>query len=352
MAKTANQNLLLGKLQRAISASSDAAYTAEYSMSWANAGNEVSMSSFSISSCGSELGGFTYLWEQTTEGYFLDVANAGELWHSAIGTQDSYFTWGKSVADSVLELTAQAGYSASFAAKAISNARTGDGSENPFPAGSNNATVVLSCSYNDDGQSDGYNDHATNYNTQVHKTITIVDSYGGSPSCLLEGTPIDMADGTTKNVEDLQIGEWVLAMNMPGQVDEDESDWRKCRFDDSDNFTQHSASVQDINFDFSYNYWNINDGQEMITGEHEMLYRPPADLYPKEQVWGWLCVPNMLVGGSLMDKNGNAVEITSLKNVLDQDEGFEVVQIDVEPLDVYFGKTFLVHNKGSNSNPF
>ena len=174
MAKTANQNLLLGKQQRAISASSDAAYTAEYSMSWANAGNEVSMSSFSISSCGSELGGFTYLWEQTTEGYFLDVANAGELWHSAIGTQDSYFTWGKSVADSVLELTAQAGYSASFAAKAISNARTGDGSENPFPAGSNNATVVLSCSYNDDGQSDGYNDHATNYNTQVHKTITTV----------------------------------------------------------------------------------------------------------------------------------------------------------------------------------
>ena len=352
MAKTANQDLLLGKLQRAISASSDASYTAEYSMSWANGGNEVSMSSFSISSCGSELGGFTYLWEQTTEGYFLDVANPGELWHSAIGTQDSYFTWGKSVADSVLELTAQAGYSASFAAKAISNARTGDGSENPFPAGSNNATVVLSCSYNDDGQADGYNDHATNYNTQVHKTITIVDSYGGSPSCLLEGTPIDMADGTTKNVEDLQIGEWVLAMNMPGQIDEDESDWRKCRFDDSDNFTQHSASVQDINFDFSYNYWNINNGQEMITGEHEMLYRPPADLYPNEQVWGWLCVPNMLVGGSLMDKNGNVVEITSLENVLDQDEGFEVVQIDVEPLDVYFGKTFLIHNKGSNDDPF
>jgi hypothetical protein len=60
----------------------------------------------------------------------------------------------------------------------------------------------------------------------------------------------------------------------------------------------------------------------------------------------------MLVGGSLMDKNGNAVEITSLENVLDQDDGFEVVQVDVEPLDVYFGKTFLVHNKRSNDNPF
>ena len=53
-----------------------------------------------------------------------------------------------------------------------------------------------------------------------------------------------------------------------------------------------------------------------------------------------------------MDKNGNTVEITSLENVVDQDDGFEVVQVDVEPLDVYFGKTFLVHNKGSNSDPF
>jgi len=52
-----------------------------------------------------------------------------------------------------------------------------------------------------------------------------------------------------------------------------------------------------------------------------------------------------------MDKNGNEVLITQIENVKD-DEGFEVVQIDVEPLDVYFGKTFLVHNKGSNDDPF
>ena len=52
-----------------------------------------------------------------------------------------------------------------------------------------------------------------------------------------------------------------------------------------------------------------------------------------------------------MDKNGNEVLITQLENVVG-DEGFEVVQIDVEPLDVYFGKTFLVHNKGSDDDPF
>ena len=66
----------------------------------------------------------------------------------------------------------------------------------------------------------------------------------------------------------------------------------------------------------------------------------------------WQLVPGMKVGAHLMDKDGNEVEITSLQNVIDNDDGFEVVQIDVEPLDVYFGRTFLVHNKGSNDDPF
>jgi hypothetical protein len=158
-----------------------------------------------------------------------------------------------------------------------------------------------------------------------------------------------MADGSFKNVEDLEIGDSVLAMNMPGQLDEDNDDWRSCRFADkkTETFTQHSASVQDINFDFAYNYWDINDGMEKITGEHEMLYKPI-----NENTWMWQLVPNMKVGAHVMDKNGNEVEITSLENLIDNDEGYEVVQIDVEPLDVYFGKTFLVHNKGSASDPF
>ena len=347
MSTAADQNLFLGKLKRAVDGT-DSYSTANTSLGAQNDGSsETKMSDFSISSCGSNIGGYAYLWEQTTEGYYIDVQNAGSLWKSTIGSANVNFSWAKGWADSVIEISTTQGYSASFEAKAISNARTGDGSENPFPAGSNNIVAVITGSYADDGQSTGYNDHATNYNTDLFKSITIVDSYGGSPSCLLEGTPIDMADGTTKNVEDLQIGDWVLSMNMPGQLDEDNDDWRSCRFEDSDDFTQHSASVQDINFDFAYNYWDINDGMEKITGEHEMLYKPI-----NENTWMWQLVPNMKVGAHVMDKNGNEVEITSLENLIDNDEGYEVVQIDVEPLDVYFGKTFLVHNKGSASDPF
>ena len=347
MSTAANQNLSLGKLKRAIDGT-DSYSTADTQLSdMKGATTEVSMSDFSISAV-SNISGYAYLWESTSETYTMNFANAGVLFLSKIANRGENFTWTDNSA--ILAPAGSSDYTAVYTAGAISNANTGTGADDDwYAAGTNNAAVAVTGSFNEDGQSDGYNDHATNYNTNLYKTLTIVDSYGGSPSCLLEGTPIDMADGTTKKVEDLEIGDEVLSMNMPGQLDEDNDEWRSCRFADekTETFTQHSASVQDINFDFAFNYWNINDGQEMITGEHEMLYKPL-----NENTWMWQLVPNMRVGAHVMDKNGNEVEIISLENLVDNDEGFEVVQIDVEPLDVYFGKTFLVHNKGSDSNPF
>ena len=346
MSTNAKQDLSLGKLKRAVS-SSIGDYTTESSMlAIAGGGSDVKFSDFSISSVDS-LTGFTYLWEQTSEDYLLTFSGKGSRFDEKVASVAGNFTWGINASGATITNNASTG---SVAADAISNANTGTGDDSDFfPAGTNNASVTITGKFVEDGQSDGFNDHATNYNTARTKAITVIDSYGGSPSCLLVGTPIEMADGTTKLVEDLEIGDWVLAMNMPGQIDEDEEDWRSSRFADekTETFTQHSASVQDINFDFAYNYWNINSGSEMITGEHEMLYKPID-----ENTWMWQLVPNMKVGAHLMDKNGNEVEITSLENIVEDTDGFEVVQIDVEPLDVYFGKTFLVHNKGSNSNPF
>ena len=348
MSTAVKQNLSLGKLRRAVDGNNS--YTAAVSMSQMSGSTAVTapvkMSDFSISSVDS-LTGYTYLWESTAEDYTVAFSNAGAGFTRMIATRTENFTWTKT---GTLDVSfSSADYKATVTAAAISNANTGTGADDDYyAAGTHNQSGSLQVKLAEDGQSDGFNDHATNYNTNRTKSIVIVDAYGGSPSCLLVGTPIQMADGSFKDVEDLEIGDWVLAMNMPGQLDEDEEDWRKCRFSDekTEEFTQHSASVQDINFDFTQNYWDINKGDEKITGEHEMLYKPL-----NENTWMWQLVPNMKVGAHVMDKNGNEVEITSLDNVID-DDGFEVVQVDVEPLDVYFGKTFLVHNKGSNSNPF
>ena len=60
--------------------------------------------------------------------------------------------------------------------------------------------VTITGKYHDDGQSDGFNDHATRYNTAVSKVVEIQDTYAGQTvSCFLPGTKIFMADGFCKD---------------------------------------------------------------------------------------------------------------------------------------------------------
>ena len=347
MATTAKQNLSLGKLRRAIDGNNS--YTAAMSMSKASgsaltSSGSVKMSDFSISAVGS-LTGFVYLWESTAENYTLGFTNAGGLFLNRIGSRTENFSWTKT--GNLNVAFSSADYQATVTAAAISNANTGTGADDDFfAAGSKNQSGSLQVKFTEDGQSDGYNDHATNYNTNRTKAIVVVDAYGGSPSCLLEGTDIQLIDGSYKKVEDLEVGDWLRTIDLPGAIDEDYDNWRQSRFEEGFEPRFHSASVQDINFDFSQTYWDINNGLEKITGEHEMLYKPVG-----ESFWMWQLVPGMKVGGQLMGKDGSSIEITSLEQVHSED-GFEVVQIDVEPLDFYFGSTFLVHNKGSNDDPF
>ena len=136
-----------------------------------------------------------------------------------------------------------------------------------------------------------------------------------------------------------------MTVSLQGSTDESSGDWENDTFNQSGSFTQHSSSVQRVMYEFSNSYYNINDGQELITGEHHMLYRKAGN-----ENWVWKTAPTFEVGDFLMDKSGNEVAISSIDINVDPD-GYEVVQLDVEPDDFYIGQTFLVHNKGSNDEP-
>jgi hypothetical protein len=109
------------------------------------------------------------------------------------------------------------------------------------------------------------------------------DEYGGE-GCLGVGTPITMADGTTKNDEDVNVGDWVRAATVPGMPldfdDEDTwSEWTgiphgqeeqgRIMYDIqiSNISTPASASVQEVYFDYYDNYYLIN-GTLKATYEH------------------------------------------------------------------------------------
>jgi len=338
MAIDSKQNLSLGKLRRAVDGNDS--YTAAMSMSQASGSvtptTSVSMSQFSISAVDEGLSGFTYLWEQTAEDYEVEFSDEGSLFNKRIANRTQNLSWSF---DGTLDVTiGSADYIAQVTAGTITNT---DGAI----AGSFNQSGSIKAKFAEDGQSDGFNDHATRYNTSVSKSIEIVDTYGGVPSCLLFGSQVSKSDGSVVNVEDLNIGDEIISVSLQGSTDESSGDWTNDTFDKDNTFTPHSASVQRVMYEFANSYYNINDGQELITGEHHMLYRQAGN-----ENWVWKTAPTFQVGDYLMDKNGNDVVINSLVPNVNID-GYEVVQLDVEPDDFYIGQTFLVHNKGNNSEP-
>ena len=339
MATDVKQNLSLGKLRRAVDGNNS--YTAAASMSQmsgsvATSPAPVKMSDFSISAVDEGLGGFTYLFEQTAENYQVEFSDSGSLFNQRIASRTENLSWSF---DGTLDVTiGSADYIAQVTAGTITNT---DGAI----AGTFNQSGSLKAKFAEDGQSNGFNDHATRYNTSVSKSIEIVDTYGGVPSCLLFGSMVSKSDGTTTKVEDLNIGDEILTVSLPGSTDESSGNWENDKFNTTSSFTPHSASVQRVLYEFSNSYYNINNGQELITGEHHMLYRQAGN-----ENWVWKTAPTFQVGDYLMDKNGNEVAISSIDLSVNPD-GYEVVQLDVEPDDFYIGQTFLVHNKGSNSEP-
>jgi len=339
MATDNKQNLSLGKLRRAVDGNNS--YTAVVSMSQmsgsvATSPAPVKMSDFSISAVDEGVAGFTYLFEQTAEDYEVEFSDEGGLFNKRIANRTENLSWSF---DGTLDVSfGGADYVAEVTAGTITNT---DGAI----AGTFNQSGSIKAKFAEDGQSDGFNDHATRYNTSVSKSIEIVDTYGGVPSCLLFGSMVSKSDGSVVKVEDLNIGDEILTVSLQGSTDESSGDWTNDTFDKDITFTPHSASVQRVLYEFSDSYYNINSGSELITGEHHMLYRQAGN-----ENWTWKTAPTFEVGDFLMDKSGNEVAISSIDINVDPD-GYEVVQLDVEPDDFYIGKTFLVHNKGSNDEP-
>ena len=338
MSTAAKQALSLGKLRRAVDGNNS--YTAAMSMSQAsgsdaNSPTQVKMSDFSISSVDS-ISGFTYLFEATSEDYELGFSNAGPLFLKRIGNRTENFSWSKT--GNLGVSFGGADYLAEVTAPSITNTAGAI-------AGTFNQSGSIVVKFHEDGQSDGFNDHATNYNSNRTKDIEVVDTYGGVPSCLLFGSPVSKSDGSVVNVEDLNIGDEILTTNLQGSTDESSGDWENDTFNKSGSFTSNTTTVKRVMYEFSNSYYNINSGSECITGEHHMLYRPAGS-----ENWIWKTAPTFEVGDYLMDKQGNEVAISSIELNVNPD-GYEVVQLDVEPDDFYIGQTFLVHNKGSNDEP-
>jgi len=176
--------------------------------------------------------------------------------------------------------------------------------------------------------------------------------YGGL-GCLGIGTPITMADGSTKNIEDINVGDTIRSATVPGMpLDFDEEDtwsawsgtphgnppgsvWATAYYDiqEINRATPASARVMDIYFDYYDNYYLVN-GSLKATYEHPFFIIRDGSYYFKTTA-------SLLLGDKLFKTNN---EFETIETVEFVNEPLETVNLNVENLDVYFGGGYLMHN--------
>ena len=163
-------------------------------------------------------------------------------------------------------------------------------------------------------------------------SVTSID-FAWAP-CHVEGTVMNLADGTTKLVEDLQVGDVLASYDIAGLSDAGE--WSNY----SSQINQFSASsstatVTNVIAGQYTSYRNFNNGLTKVTSEHPILVKTTGDNILFKQA------ADVLVGDSFYTASG-WVEITSNELI---SETVNTYSIDVETEDVYMADGILFHNQ-------
>jgi len=159
---SAGDNLSLGKLGRAVGATSD--YTSEVSLAADGRGSTGTATNMSMFDAGtfSSVG----LSPSTTSGGTVtataNFSSPGSLFLSRIGNRHQNFTWTEdSDTYSLISINSNQDYTATISAAGGAFAID---------------TIGIRCVFKEDGQTDGFNDHITGYNSTKAAILT----YDGS----------------------------------------------------------------------------------------------------------------------------------------------------------------------------
>ena len=297
----------------------------------------ISMSAFAIDSVGA-VTGFTYVVENTSEDYVLGFGGDGGRFVK-IREKKRNFDW-----------SITGGGTIYFTSASYSQAAAGSGSLTISAGEMKNAgtqTALIGATSHTLGVkfADGFNDHATNYNTLRSKTVYSVDSYDGNAAalCLVSDSPIEKADGTMVEVGDLNEGDVLKGYSLAGLSEDSDSnflEWSSNTIGE----TEKDVKVVNLTYSFSNKIYNINDGEIKGTGEHPMLIKDATDgLYRFKELM------LLEIGDKLIKKVDGSLSEIDVVSINLESSDVEIVSLDVEEQDTYLVNGYVTHNKGTNS---
>jgi hypothetical protein len=297
-----------------------------------NTTGPIAMSSFAIDSADS-VTGYTYAVEGTTETYTLGFTGAGANF-SRISGRAANFTWSVP-AGSYITTATNSGASCTFTVSNM-NPQSPSAQTSLMSAQSNTIRCVFV---------DGFNTHATGYNSNKDKTVYSVDSYDGNSTalCLTIDSPVILSDGSIVEAGDLVEGDKLKGFSLNGLTSDNEGGFYTWNTETLE-ATEKEVTVVGIVYSFSSKYYDINDGQVTATSEHPLLVKDGDDGKYKFKEMFRITTEDML----LKETAGLLVEtpITSIEVVV---RTSEIVAIDVEEEDTYLVNGYVTHNKGGNA---
>lgn len=151
---------------------------------------------------------------------------------------------------------------------------------------------------------------------------------------MVEGSKIHMADGTLKNVEDLQVGDLLLSYDIPSlPLLETTYEVKAWSAEDLEGSTLSTTTVVGIQPSSFARYYLINNTLK-VTYEHPILRF-------NNGLWRFDQADTLEIGDLIINEQGMTDTVQSMEVI----EGYvPVYTIDTEELDVYFVDGFLAHN--------
>ena len=153
--------------------------------------------------------------------------------------------------------------------------------------------------------------------------------------CHVEGTIINMENGTTKLVENLKVGDILDSFDIKGLSDDDE--WGSFKTNAMEfKAPKSSAKLVKIIKGTYKNYQDINSGLTKITNEHPVLIkRPDGEIFFKQALY--------IDTTDMIYVNEKWTKVESNETI---HETVNTYSINVEDEDVYVADGILCHNAG------
>jgi hypothetical protein len=160
---------------------------------------------------------------------------------------------------------------------------------------------------------------------------------GGGGGCHLAGEIITMANGTTKLIENIEVGDNLLSIDFDGLDGNDDRSWLGWKRTQETLASEYTNTVvTSVRVDVFNKYYNINNGLLKITEEHPVLVKDNSgDIYFKH-------TRDVVASDWLLNESNEWIDITSIELI--ETSEFTTYALDVEESDVYFANTVLVHN--------